>query len=104
MNYADDSTLFATILHSRQRPVITESLNADLARINEWCSMWNMKLNPSKTKIMIVSRSRMVVPVHGELCLGNTVLNESTSLVILGVTFDSKMFVDHIRNVVSSAR
>jgi len=97
--------LFATISHSTQRPAITESLNAVLARINEWCSMWNMKrkLNPSKTKTMIAGRSRTVVPVHREHCLGNCVLNESTSIVILGVTFDSKMFVDHIRNVASSA-
>ena len=33
-NYADDSTVFATILQYTQRLTIAENLNADLARIN----------------------------------------------------------------------
>ena len=78
-------------------------MNAGLARINELCYMWNMRLNPLKTKTMVVSRSRTHVPIHGELRLGDTVFVVLTSIVILGVTFDSKMVFDaHIRNVASS--
>ena len=48
-----------------------------------------MNLNPSKT--MIVSRSRTMHPQSSQLTIGGTVLKESDDLVILGVTFDSKM-------------
>ena len=49
-----------------------------------------MKLNASKTKTMIFSRSRTVHPQLTPLALDRTVLEESADLVILGVTFDAK--------------
>ena len=50
-----------------------------------------MKLNPSKTKTMMVSGSRTMHPQSPALTIGGTVLKDSDDLVILGVTFDSKM-------------
>ena len=50
-----------------------------------------MKLNAGKTKTMIVSRSRTMHPQLPALNIGENVLKESDDLVILGVTFDSKM-------------
>ena len=49
-----------------------------------------MKLNVSKTKTMIVSRSRTMHPQSPPLTIGGTVLKES-DLAILGVIFNSKM-------------
>ena len=40
----------------------TESLNRDLASVNEWFNLWGMKLNASKTKTMKVSISRTMHP------------------------------------------
>ena len=49
---------------------------------------------------MIVSRSRITHPQSPPLTIGGTVLKESDNLVILGVTFDSKMtFEEHLRLV-----
>ena len=48
-----------------------------------------MKLNESKKKTMIVSRSSTMHPQSHPLTIGGTVLKESDDLVILGVTFDS---------------
>ena len=63
-----------------------------------------MKLNASKTKSMIVSRSRTVHPQLTPFTLDGTVLKESADLVILGVTFDAKMtFENHLRSVSSAA-
>ena len=63
-----------------------------------------MKLNPSKTKTMIVSKSRTIHPQSPPLTIGGTVLKESDDLVILGVTFDSKMtFEKHLRSVSRAA-
>ena len=59
-----------------------------------------MKLNASKTKTMIVSSSLTMHPQSHPLTIGGTVLKESDDLVILRVTFDSKMtFEKHLRSV-----
>ena len=73
------------------RVAVAESLIRDLGRVSEWCDLWGMKLNVSKTKIMIVSRSRTMHPQSPPLTIGQPVLKESAALVILRVTFDSKM-------------
>ena len=63
-----------------------------------------MKLNASKTKTMIVSRSRTMHPQSPPLTIDGTVLKESDDLVILGVTFDSKLtFEKHLRLVSRAA-
>ena len=49
----DDSTLMAVVPSPGARVTVAESLNRDL---------WGMKLNASKTKTMIVSRSRTMHP------------------------------------------
>ena len=66
--------------------------------------LWGMKLNASKTKTVIVSRSRTMHPQSPPLTIGGTVLKESDDLVILGVTFDSKItFEKHLRSVSRAA-
>ena len=68
------------------------------------CGLWGMKSNASKTKTMIVSRSLTMHPKSPQLTIGETVLKESDDLVILGVTFDSKMtFEKHLRSVSRAA-
>ena len=58
----------------------------------------------SKTKIMIVSRSRTMNSQSPILTIGGTVLKESEDLVILWVTFDSKMtFEKHLLLVSTTA-
>ena len=78
------------------RVAVAESLIRDLGRVSEWCDLWGMKLNASKTKTMIVSRSRTTHPQSPPLTIGGTVLKESDVLVISGVTFDSKFTFESI--------
>ena len=86
------------------RVALAESLSRDLVKVSEWCDFWGMKLNASKTKTMIVSSSRTMHPQSPALTIGGTVLKESNDLVILGVTFDSKMtFEKHLRSVSRAA-
>ena len=67
-------------------------------------TFFGMKLNASKTKTMIVSRSRTMNPQSPSLTMGGTVLKEFDNFVILGVTFDSKLtFEKHLRLVSSAA-
>ena len=44
---------------------------------------WGMKSNASKTKTMIVSRSRTMHPQSSPLTIGRTALKESDDIVIL---------------------
>ena len=86
------------------RVAVAESLCRDLIKVSAWCDLWGMKLNASKTKTMIVSRSRTMHPQPPALTIGSTVLKESDDLEILGVTFDSKMtFEKHLRSVSRAA-
>ena len=97
IGYADDSTLMAVMPSPSIGVAVAESLIRDLGRVNEWCDLWRMKLNASKTKTMMVSGSRTMHPQSPPLTIGGTVLKESDDLVILGVTFDSKMtFEKHL--------
>ena len=52
--------------------------------VNACCDRWGMKLNASKTKTMIVSRSRTMHPQSPPLTINGTVLKESDDLDILG--------------------
>ena len=63
-----------------------------------------MKLNASKTKIILVYRSRTMHPQAPPLIIGGSVLKKSDDLVILGGKFDSKMtFEKHLRSVSRAA-
>ena len=58
IGYTDDSTSIAIVPSSGVRVTVAESLSRDLVKVSEWCDQWRLKLNASKTKTMIVSRSR----------------------------------------------
>ena len=60
-------------------------------------------MNASKTKTMIVSRSRTMHPQSPPLIIGGTVMKDSDNLVILGVTFDSRMTFEKHLSLVSRA-
>ena len=61
-----------------------------------------MRLNPKKTKSMVVSRSGTSVPGYGDLTLGGAVLEEIKRLRILRMTIDFKLtFETNMRQVVS---
>ena len=86
------------------RVAVAESLIHDFGRVSEWCDLLGIKLNASKTKMMIVSRSHTMHPQSPPLSIARTVLKESDDLVILGVTFDSKMtFEKHLCSVSRAA-
>ena len=97
-------TLMAVVPSPGVRVTVAESLIRYLGRVSEWRDFWGMILNASKIKTMIVSRSRTMHPQSPPLTTDGTVLKESDDLVILGVTFDSKLtFEKHLRLVSRAA-
>ena len=104
IGYADGSTLMAVVPSPCIRVTVAESPTPDHGRVNEWCDLCGLKLNASKAKTMIASRSRIMHPQSPPLTIGGTVLRESDDLVILGVTFDSKMtFQKRLRTISKAA-
>ena len=103
IGYADDSTLMAIVPSPGVRVTVAESLIRDLGRVSEYCDHWGMKLNVSKTKTIIVSKLSTMHRQSPPLTIGGTVLKESNDLVILGVTFDSKLTVEKHLRLVSRA-
>ena len=96
--YDDDSTLLSVVRAIANTPAVAASLNRDLAGIHEWCNHWWMTLNPNKTKALVVSRSRTVNPLHGDLVLSGVSICANPNLDILGVQFDRWLtFEDHVR-------
>ena len=81
IGYADDSTLMAVVPSPGIRVAVAESLIRDLDRVSEGCDLWGMKLNASKTKIMILSRSCTMHPQSPPLTISGTV-RKSHDLVI----------------------
>ena len=77
IGYDYDSTLMAVVPSPGIRVTEAESLIRGLGRVSEWCDLWGMKLNTSKTKTMIVSRSRTMYPQSPPLTIDGTVLKES---------------------------
>ena len=97
IGYVDDSTLMVVVPSPGVRVTVAESLIRDLGRVSEWCDFWVMKSNANKTKTIIASRSSTMHLQSHPLTIGETVLQKSDDLVILGVTFDSKtIFEKHM--------
>ena len=60
--YDSDSTLVLVVPSPFDRVAVAKSLNRDLNIVSEWRDLLGMRLNVSKTKTMIVSRSRTMRP------------------------------------------
>ena len=74
IGYADDSPLTAIVPSPSVRVTAASSLSRDLVKVSEWCDLRRMKLNASKTKTIIISRSRTMHPQTPALTIGRTVL------------------------------
>ena len=74
IGYDDDSTFMTVVPSPGIRVAVAESLICDLFRVSEWCELWGMKLNASKTKTMIVSRFRTMHPQSPPFTIDGTVL------------------------------
>ena len=101
--YADDATLYASINSHIDRVSVADSLNRDISKIESWCQRWGMRLNPTKSQSITVSRSRTVFPQHPPLLMDGSQITISKSIKLLGVTLDNKLtFEEHLRVVSAS--
>lgn len=96
--YADDLKLFSRIYSTDDCIHLQESLN----KINNWCTKFNLPLNPQKCNVM--SFTRKSIPISYDYTINNNILHRPETLRDLGVIFDKTLaFNIHINTIVSEA-
>ena len=65
-----------------------------------WCAKWRIKLNPTKTKVIIFSRSVLARKTELNLKLYGETLKIYPQVKFLGITFDSQLnFKKHFEEI-----
>ena len=65
-----------------------------------WCAKWRIKLNPEKTKVIILSRSKLARKTESNLKLYGETLKVYPQVKFLGITFDSQLtFQKHFEEI-----
>lgn len=96
--FADDMKIFKTIT-CRQDMI---ALQADLSRLEDYCRVNRLDLNPSKCTAITFTRNHLAIPTNYTLQGQN--LPISASIHDLGVRHDSKLLFDtHINDIVNKA-
>ena len=71
-------------------------LQQDLLQLAMWCAKWRIKLNPTKTKVIIFSRSKLARKTELNLKLYGKALKVYPQVKFLGITFDSQLNFEDI--------
>ena len=105
MNHFNVTHVFHLIPCPNNREAVVRLLNEYLRRIDDWSDCWNRKFNPSKSKTIVVSTSRIQQPFHPPLKVSGVLVKEEWSIEVLGVTLDTKLTYErHIMNTACQAR
>ena len=96
--FADDALIFRAIQSKEDK----RHLQADLNHLLQWSLSNRVVFDPSKTKVMHITRSRNIhPPTH---ILGKSPLAASSSVQYLGITISSDLsWNSHVNAIVSRA-
>ena len=86
--FADDTAQWAFSLSIH---IAAKLLQQDLLKLAMWCAKWRIKLNPTKTKVIIFSRSILARKTEPNLKLYGETLKIYPEVKFLGITFDSQL-------------
>lgn len=96
--FADDMKIFAPIFSISEAIL----LQNDLMRLDTYCTVNQLDLNPSKCSVITFSRKRNLIDF--DYCLRNTKLQRNSVVRDLGVLHDSKLLFDsHVDAIISKA-
>ena len=102
--YADDHQLFKKFISVFQTTVLSTAINNCLHNVSIWMSLYFLKLNTSKTKILVLAPPAVMNSIH----IHGTIVDEGCIRFVncaknLGVWLDENLnFKNHICKVVSS--
>ena len=95
--FADDTGLWAA---GKNVQFAAKRLRNDLRKLGKWCAKWRIKLNPEKTKVIILYRSPLARKSEPVLKLYGERLKIYPQVKFLGITFDSKLtFQKHFEEI-----
>ena len=86
--FADDTAQWAFSLNIH---IAAKLLQQDLLKLAMWYAKWRIKLNPTKTKVIIFSRSILARKTELNLKLYCEILKIYPQVKFLGITFDSQL-------------
>ena len=104
LQFNDDINLFTGVSHPDSSPTL--KLSNCLSALNSWFSQSQLKLNPTKSKVMFVGSSRLLEKYNlpSVVTLDGTTLPISSKLKILSVTLDSNLnFAHFISQIIQSS-
>ena len=80
--------------------IAAKRLQQDLLKLAMWCAKWRIKLNPTKTKVIIFSRSILARKTELNLKLYGETLKIYPQVKFLGITFDFQLnFKKHFEEI-----
>ena len=95
--FTDETVQWAFILNVH---IAAKLLQQDLLKLAMWCAKWRIKLNPTKTEVMIFSRSTLTRKTELNLKLDGETLKIYPQVKFLGITFDSQLnFKKHFEEI-----
>lgn len=98
--FADDVKLFQKIKSFQD----CLKLQADLIKLNEWCTKNKLKLNISKCFSISFSRRNDIRILHYDYRINNSVIQQAHTIKDLGVLFDEKLsFSPHVNSIITRA-
>ncbi|KAI4900229.1 hypothetical protein NFI96_026022, partial [Prochilodus magdalenae] len=100
--YADDTQLMLSFPSSKTQ--VCNRISACLTDISSWMTAHHLKLNPSKTELLLIPST--TGPYHDlAISLGNSLITPTEDARSLGVTLDGQLaFSAHIANLTRSCR
>ena len=91
--FADDAGQWAV---SKNIDLAADYLQRDLDKLARWCAKGRIKLNPEKTKVIILSKSQTAIRAEPALSLYGDRLSSYPHIKLPGITFDNRMtFIKH---------
>ena len=98
--YADDCTLHRIVTSKGDRATAADILNYDLRNLKRWADTWCAMFNPTKTRVLTISRARDASCGHPPLFLANQRLEEVGSLPVVGLHINSRLsWGPHLRKL-----
>ena len=93
---ADDTCLIVKGFNPEQLQI---KINSELQNLHQWCCVYKLSINPSKTNIIIIppEQTNAIIP-HLHLTSNGSALNIVDSAQYLGVVIDNELsFKQHIK-------
>ena len=98
--FADDMCMWTSYSHAK---IVEKRLNGVLRDLEQWCSMWRIKLNAGKTQLILFTRRKKQIELN--ITLFGERIESCQEASLLGITVDRKLlFKTHVANMTGKAR